>query len=485
MNLPMNPKMNDTFENTMASYLKVIKYVLFLKTNQNSFKMKNIFTLTVAIFLFSNVMGQEQGTFMPLNYATVKKKVEKSDADIQNPKKNVKAATWEKRGELFQDVFMIGLEQIQEGMSPNTVQVFYKEPKEIKDETKNGVKYETYVYDHINYLFVNGAFQSWEVTDPINPDPLDESMKSYFKALDLDEKGSLKDKIKENLVELKGQLKRQGVNDYYTDHYEAALNSFKSVLKINELDLFAGEFDTIMVQYSGIIAREIAQKTGDKDLYMQAINFYQQLADANFGGPNTYLQLKQDWMAIGDTIKAVKILEEGYEKYPDTVNLVANITDTYIQIKDIDGGLKFINQAIEKTPNQAENYYWKGRLLINIQENGDSIDDAIEVYKKAAELKPTLYYVWYDLGYIYYLQGADYYERSNTEENENIRKQLLELGEERYHLAIPALEKAVELNTGKNPEVKYETLDLLQRIYYKEQRMDDYERVKKMKADMQ
>lgn len=422
---------------------------------------------------------------MLLNYTTVQKKVEKSDEDIKNEKKNTKAATWEKRGELFQDVFMVGLEQIQEGMSPNTVKLFYKEPKETKTETKDGAQYETLIYDHINYLFINGGFQSWEVTDPIYPDPLEESMNSYFKALKLDEGGKLKDKIKENLIELKGEFKRNGVNDYYTGKYEDALNSFKSVLEINKLDLFAGEFDTIMVQYSGIIAREIAQKTGDKDLYKQAIDFYQQLANADFGGSNTYLQLKQDWIAIGDTLKAIDVLKQGYEKYPDTVNLVANIVDTYIQIKDIDDGLKFIDKAIEKSPNIAENYYWKGRLLINIQENGDSIDDAIEVYKKAAELKPTLYYVWYDLGYIYYLQGADYYERSNTEENENIRKQLLDLGEERYHLAIPALEKAVELNTGKNPEVKFETLDLLQRIYYKEQLMDDYERVKKMKSEMQ
>ena len=49
--------------------------------------------------------------------------------------------------------------------------------------------------------------------------------------------------------------------------------------------------------------------------------------------------------------------------------------------------------------------------------------------------------------------------------------------------AIPTLEKAYELN-DQNPEVKYETLDLLQRMYYKEQMMDDYNRVKDLKASM-
>ncbi len=89
----------------------------------------------------------------------------------------------------------------------------------------------------------------------------------------------------------------------------------------------------------------------------------------------------------------------------------------------------------------------------------------------------------YDIGYIYYLQGADFYDRSNTEEHVATRERLLELGKEKYGEAIPVLEKAYELNT-ENETVKFETLDLLQRIYYKEQMIEQYERVKELKANM-
>ncbi len=59
--------------------------------------------------------------------------------------------------------------------------------------------------------------------------------------------------------------------------------------------------------------------------------------------------------------------------------------------------------------------------------------------------------------------------------------QLIEiLARKSMHEAIPALEKAYELN-NENPSVKFETLDILQRIYYKEQMMDQYERVKELK----
>jgi len=441
--------------------------------------MKKFVTLAIIASIVVSLNAQDATTVVLLNYNTVKKKVEKSDAEIQDPKKNGKAATWEKRGELYQDVFMIGLEQLTEGMDPTTVKLFYKDPNSIDTETVEGVMHETYVYDHMTYTFVNGALQDWKRVDPIHENSLKVATEAYMKALELDEKGKSTEKIKENLVELKNQLKRDGVNHYYAASYDEALASFENVLEINEMDLFTGEMDTVMVQYSGIIAREIAGKTENNDLYLKAIEYYKQLAEANYGGPNTYLQIKMDYMTIGDTISALAILKEAYEKYPDTVNVIANIADTYILMKDFDGGIEFMEKVIENNPNIPESYYWNGRLLIN-KEEVEFIDQAIESYKKAGELDPSIYYVWYDMGYIYYLQGADFYERSNTEEHDATRERLIELGKEKYTEAIPVLEKAYDLNT-ENSTVKFETLDLLQRIYYKEQMMDEYERVKELK----
>ena len=67
-------------------------------------------------------------TVVLLNPNTVKKKVDKIDEEIQDAKKSAKAATWLKRGELYQDVFNIGLEQTQEGMDTKMLTLFYKQP---------------------------------------------------------------------------------------------------------------------------------------------------------------------------------------------------------------------------------------------------------------------------------------------------------------------------------------------------------------------
>ena len=463
----------------------VMGKVIIFEIHKITINMKKIVTMAILATIMISLHAQQEGATpaVLLNYSTLERKVEKSNEKIEHPRKKTRARIWQKRGELFQDVFSYGLEQVVEGMSPQTLTLFYQEPDSVATETKEGALYEKYIYDHMTYTFVNGALQQWERIDPIHPTPLEEAIRSYEKALELDEKGRRTDDIKENLVEVKNQLKRQGVNHYYKDNYDDALESFEHVLQINDKDLFAGEMDTVMIQYSGIISREIANKTDDEELYRKAIDYYQQLADANFGGPNTYLQIKMDQMAVGDTLAAMETLKEAYDKWPDTVSIIANIADTYIQIKEIDKGIEFMEGVIERNPNIPEAYYWHGRLLIN-KEDPEYIEEAIQSYKEAGERNPNLYYVWYDLGYIYYLQGADFYERANVEEEEVTRQKLNELGQEKYEQAIPVLEKAYELNDA-NPTVKFETLDILQRIYYKEQMMDEYERVKSLKESMQ
>ena len=446
--------------------------------------MRKLITLVIIATAVISLNAQDMGTTVVLlNPNAVKKKVDKSDEEIKDPKKSAKATTWLKRGDLYQDVFNIGLEQTQEGMDPKMLTLFYKDPLSIEHETtEDGTAEEIYVYEYMKYTFVDGVLQHWERVNPIVENPLKISIEAYEKAHELDDKGKLDTKVKDGLIADKELLKRKGVNDYYSDRYKEALGAFEDVLNINKLDLFAGEVDTVMIQYSGIISREIAAKTNDNALYKKAIDYYKQLAAVGYGGPNTYLQIKSDYFAMGDTVGALEILKEAYDKYPDTVNVIANIADTYIRLRKIDDGIAFMESAIERNPSIPEAYYWLGRMYIN-KEEVEYIDKAIDAYNKAAELDPSIYYVWYDLGYIYYLQGMDFYDRSNDETNEATRDRLIELGNEKYQASIPILEKAYQLNTD-NRDVKYETLDLLQRIYYKLEMTDQYERVRDLKNNM-
>ncbi len=80
-------------------------------------------------------------------------------------------------------------------------------------------------------------------------------------------------------------------------------------------------------------------------------------------------------------LQVLEALKEGFAKYPDSVNIIANVADTYILLGQFDEGIEFMDQAIANNPDIAETYYWKGRLLIN-KEEVEFIDKAIELTRR-------------------------------------------------------------------------------------------------------
>ena len=432
---------------------------------------------SICLLLFMGIflISFSQTEYIPLNYSSLEKKLEKSNTAVKHPKKSLKAATWLQRGELMRDIYKVDIDQLVEGMDKVTIKALLKDPSDTKTETVAGVTNEVLTYDRIKLYMENNRLSKWEKTSTILKKPLDEAYDAYLKAAELDEGGKLTKKIHDNLIELKDLYKQSGLNTYYLNEKTTALEDFMMVLKINEHKYFEGEVDTIMLQYTGIIAREI------NDIETSAKQ-YETLAKMGFGGPNTYLLLKEDYLTLKDTLRAIEVLERGFSAYPDSVNLVANLIDMYIKQEMIDGGLKKIDESIKTNPKKGEFYYWKGRLILN-SEDEDRIEQALEVYKKAIEVDPTLYYVYYDMGLIYYLQGQDLFTQAGTERDKDTRELMNEMATEKYNEAIPTLENALKYNKTFN-EIMKESLDTLKRIYYRLQMTDKYEETDKRLIEM-
>jgi len=425
--------------------------------------MKRLIIFTLVLSGFITMNAQE---IVLLNYNALERKYEKSLEDTQDEKKGLKDKTWLKHGQLLQDIYKIDLEFIGEGTVLSEFQLYYREePIEVTTEMDGPNEVKTFKFERINYIFVNDVLSRWERKKLVTEHPLRKAYEAYLKTLELDEKGKRTDDVKEQLVELKQQFMQHGINSYYNEDYEEALKDFEMVLTVNDLEMFEGTVDTVMIQYSGIISRELKK-------YDKAAKYYTKLAEIGYGGPSIYLNVKNDYLMMEDSTKAIEIMEEAFAKYPDTLNVVANLIDLYIRTNNIDQGLETINASIENNPSKGELYYWKGRLVLNTEEE-DRIDGAIEAYKKAIELNPDLYYVYYDIGFIYFLQGQDIFSQAGLEKDIERRKQINEIATEKYENALPMLQKAYDLNES-NQEIKCETLDVLKRIYYKLQMDDEY-----------
>jgi tetratricopeptide (TPR) repeat protein len=424
--------------------------------------MKRILIICLVVIGFISLKAQD--VFVPINYSALEKKVLKSNEEITDPKKSIDPKTWIRRGEIMLSVYDIDLEQIYEGMNPTNLVLFYKDPV-ITTEEIDGKSYNVYTYERIKFYFENNALMMWDRTKTAFENQLVEGYNSLKKAAELDVEGKLNEKLLVDFNKLKVQLKKNGINTYYRGNKEGALDNFELVLTINKLPVSKGIVDTLMIQYAGIIAREINQTE-------RAIMHYKELASVD-NQPNTYLLIKEDYLKLKDTVNAIVTLETAFEKYPDTLNVVANLVDMYIRTNQIDKGLKVIDAALAKNPGKGELYYWKGRLQLNLPDE-DRITQALASYNSAIEKSPDLYYAYYDIGYIYFLQGQDLFTRAGDEKDKAYREQMINLGTENYQKALPNMEKALELNTS-NKDIQKETLDTLKRLYYKLQMTEKYE----------
>lgn len=431
--------------------------------------MKRLLLLfAVSLIISMNIGAQDvAGDVILLNYKTLEKKAAASDEAVLHEKKGLKSATWTKRGKVYQDVYNEGLEQVMLGSAPNTVAIFYGDPLSIEVDSNN---VEIRKYETINYHFENGILRAWSRNNPINENPLDVAMQSYFKAVELTEaekQMKTQEKLKDNLDQLKEQFTNSGQSKYFLGEYEAALEDFESILKINELPVYEGVIDTMMINFSGIVAREIGRTTQDEKAFRKSIKYYEKLCELGHGGSNTYVQMTSAFYAIGDTLGAIENLKKGLEKYPDSTLLVTATAQAFYLIHDNDGGIAFVDQRIEEKPNCAEAHYWKGILLTNHDEIGeDTINMALELYEKAIDIDPSRTGIWYQAGYVYYALGANFYEQEGYEDDAEFRDELKEKGKTNYEKAAVKLEKTYEI-AGEDYTLKSESLDLLKRIYYK------------------
>lgn len=455
----------------MASYLRTKVKTVILAYNLITIMMKHLLIICLAVIGFTGLKAQD--VFVPINYKALEKKIQKSELEIADPKKGADPKIWIKRGEIMLTSNEVDLEQVYEGMSPTSLILFYKDPV-ITTEELDERAYDVYTYPRVKFYFENSILVMWKKTTWIYESPLQEAYNSFVKALELDVAGKNKAKLTEEFEELKSQLKKNGINGYYLGEKESALKSFELVLTINKLSLLNDIKDTVLIQYAGIIARELNQID-------RAIMHYKDLAKID-NQPNTYLLIKEDYLKLKDTTNAISTMEAAFEKYPDTLNVVANLVDLYIRNNKIQEGLTTINSTLEKNPSKGEFYYWKGRLLLNTEDD-DRITKALESYEKAVSINPDLYYAYYDIGFIYFLQGQDLFTRSGEEADKKYREEMIAVATDNYNKALPNLEKALELNKT-NKEIKKETLDTLKRVYYKLQLMDKYDEATEMMKNL-
>jgi tetratricopeptide (TPR) repeat protein len=429
--------------------------------------MKNLFISLLLLCSFIYIQGQ-QPTATTLDYGALQKKLEKSNLDIQNPKKSGLAKIWFVRGELFQDINDVNTEFLRLGMSTMETKLFMKEPKEVKTVEEGGIVKQEYVYPRINLFFENDGLTGWKETEVIHPDPLPEALVAYNKTLELDTKGSLDKKVKENLERLKKQFETKAIQGFTQGDYAASLTAFENIMEVSKARIYEGYVDTIII-YNAALA---AKNAGNHD---KAIEYFKKAIDMNYGGSVAYYLLKSEYAVVNDSANVIKTLEEGFTKYPDTSLILIEIVNYYLTTGDAEKGLEYLQLAEKKESNNPSIYFAKGTLY----EKVGNKEKALEAYNQATEIDPEYFNAYFNIGALYYNNAVELYEVANKMEDLKAYNDAKAIADKELSKAITPMEKAYQINPNERAAV-----ETLQTIYYRLQMLDKYEEMKKKLSEM-
>ena len=156
---------------------------------------------------------------------------------------------------------------------------------------------------------------------------------------------------------------------------------------------------------------------------------------------------KDDAGAQAELLLATQSFEKAYKANPGNTDNITNLIDVYERTKNADKALALTQSAVEKDPNNKVFRYAYGVFLLK----QDKFPEAIEQFKKAAEIDPRYSDAIYNLGVSYLNWGvnmkAESDKKADAERLQNKGKEIKEdlSYKEKFKEALPYLEKAQEM----------------------------------------
>jgi len=282
----------------------------------------------------------------------------------------------------------------------------------------------------------------------LDPDPLTKAYDGYLKARELDEREQYLEDINGFIQACAEQFYNSGVNYYNMSDYEKSMYAFGKSVEINENE---GRIDSLAT-YNAALTAKLAGHSEKAKAY------FKKLVSMQYQQPDIYSSLAEIEKADGDTVAAMKYVQQGREIYPDDFNLIIAETNIYLATGELEKAMELLQLAIDKDDSNPTLFFAVGT---NYDQIGN-FEKAEKNYKNAIALDPEYFDANYNLGALYVnraieiLADADALPLDEEAEYNALKEKANSLLEQ----SLPYLEKADTLQ----PDDPY-TLRTLKDIY--------------------
>ncbi|MEZ4798398.1 MAG: tetratricopeptide repeat protein [Flavobacteriales bacterium] len=296
------------------------------------------------------------------------------------------------------------------------------------------------------------------------------AMESYFKNMEVDKGGSYANEVKASLVRLQSVMVGQANAQVNEDNYCGAAENFNLIVEVSKQ---FSVIDTAFIFNSGFCY----DKCGNIE---KAVEKYQYCADLGYNTPDTYRYIADIYQRSGDNDKALAVITQAREKYPNDSELLRQEVNIYIGNEQFDKAETLLVNLTQQDPNNEMFWYVLGITYDKLGKK-DAEENA---YSKALAINPDNYDVLFNLGALYFNQGVDNDAICNEIPPRESAKYdaCVAKSTKLFEQASVKLEKALTVmpeTTKGSPEEKQLMSDL-KNAYLKAGNMEQYNRLKTM-----
>ncbi|MFI3303542.1 MAG: tetratricopeptide repeat protein [Rikenellaceae bacterium] len=386
--------------------------------------MKKILLLVAAVLSLST-----SATFaQKVDVDGIKAKLAKVDADTAHPKKGLKAAAWISRGDAYAEALMKPTESLYLNADYATISVLCGAGKDAGKVTMGSREMDSYNYPYFTLYVVDGKVVAWteKANKAIYAGAIDEALKSYAKAMELDSNSILK--VKKGLDALVNYYKQQGNLAIEISYMKAGAAAYTMVADIQAAPGYEA-VDSSMLFYAGYMYTidgdedatsfakgEAALNRALEAGYDKVEDANKELSDKERG--NIYYYLFHCAYGARDIdpskLQAAKgYLEAGITKYPANEKIFEGLLQLYTTEEGM-GDPSELLETIEKTiaadPTNFNSWFGRGRIYFALK----NYDECIKSFEKVVEIDPSSFEGNYYLGLFHMIKGDEFLDSMNS-----------------------------------------------------------------------
>lgn len=374
--------------------------------------------------------------------------IARSDAEIANPKKNTKAATWIKRGEAFIDADAKPVNSLFAGLDESTLKLTFGEVAPVTEQVGDA-EYLVYTYEHFKAYVKGGKVEYYVPVTVIAPNALDKAYEAFAKAYEIDARTERK--VNTGMINIRNKSVEYGGTLYAFKDYKAAADNFRRAYRAS-IHPALNQTDTLSLFYAGFLGT-IA---GD---YQTALADLNKAIELGYGadGEAYYYKFHCQYN-LGDQKGALETLKHAVTLYPNNESILEGLMTLYAAgDEDPSELIPVVLNAIDQNPTNPGLYQGLARVYDKL----GRLDDAVEAARKAVELAPDDFYANYFYG-LFIIKKADKMDvdlRYMTITSPSQLQEAQAVVDKVYAQAIAPLEKAFSIN---NTEIA--TVELLRNL---------------------